>query len=73
MSRSRNIETIDELQKTSIDFYAAIRSLYRQRRAEEIRNNSPNSESPSPAPMGAAPAASPAHRVEAAKAEPSVQ
>lgn len=50
--RSRNIETIDELQKTSIDFYSAVRSLYRQHRAEEIRNSRPNSAQPTPTPMG---------------------
>ena len=52
--RARNIETIDELRKTSIDFYAAVRSLYRQRRAEEIRNSRPSSDQPSPTPLGAA-------------------
>jgi len=36
--RSRNIETIENLQKDSIDFYARIRSLYRQTRANDIRN-----------------------------------
>ena len=30
--RARNIETLDELERTSIDLYAAIRSLYRQSR-----------------------------------------
>jgi phospholipid-binding lipoprotein MlaA len=53
-ARSRNIDTIDELKKTSIDFYAAVRSLYRQRRAEEIRNSRPTSEPPGVTPMGAA-------------------
>jgi phospholipid-binding lipoprotein MlaA len=48
--RSRNIETIDELQKTSIDFYAAVRSLYRQRRAEEIRDSGPASSPRAPTP-----------------------
>jgi phospholipid-binding lipoprotein MlaA len=37
-TRSRNIETLEDLQKDSIDFYARIRSLYRQTRANEIRN-----------------------------------
>ncbi len=37
-TRSRNIDTIDDLQRDSIDFYARIRSLYRQSRANEIRN-----------------------------------
>jgi len=37
-TRSRNIEAIDDLQRDSIDFYARIRSLYRQSRANDIRN-----------------------------------
>ncbi len=36
--RSRNIDTIDEIERSSIDFYAAVRSLYRQDRAAEISN-----------------------------------
>jgi phospholipid-binding lipoprotein MlaA len=36
--RSRNLESLDEIERTSIDFYATVRSLYRQRRAAEIRN-----------------------------------
>jgi len=36
--RSRNIETLDEIERSSIDFYATIRSLYRQRRNAEIGN-----------------------------------
>lgn len=36
--RSRNIETIDEIERTSIDFYATVRSLYRQQRKAEIAN-----------------------------------
>jgi phospholipid-binding lipoprotein MlaA len=36
--RSRNIESLDEIQRTSLDFYAAVRSLYRQHRDAEIRN-----------------------------------
>jgi phospholipid-binding lipoprotein MlaA len=39
--RSRNIETFDELQRNSIDFYAALRSLYRQHRASELRHGEP--------------------------------
>ena len=72
--RSRNIETLDELQKTSIDYYAAIRSLYRQRRASEIGNSNPTGEPPSPTPLSAAPEASPTgNRVESAKAESSAK
>ena len=36
--RSRNVKTLEELERTSLDFYAAVRSLYRQRRLDEIRN-----------------------------------
>jgi phospholipid-binding lipoprotein MlaA len=36
--RSRYLDQLDELERTSVDFYAAIRSLYRQRRDAEIRN-----------------------------------
>jgi phospholipid-binding lipoprotein MlaA len=37
--RERNIETIEDIQQTSIDYYATVRSLYRQSRDAEIRNN----------------------------------
>jgi len=36
--RARNLTTLDEIERTSIDYYAAIRSLYRQSRSDEIRN-----------------------------------
>jgi len=36
--RSRSIETLDEIEKNSIDFYATIRSLYRQNRKNLIRD-----------------------------------
>jgi phospholipid-binding lipoprotein MlaA len=39
-ARARVIETLDEIERTSIDFYATIRSLYHQRRQSEIRNGS---------------------------------
>ena len=39
--REAVIEPLDEIQKTSLDFYATLRSLYRQRRADEIRNGRP--------------------------------
>jgi phospholipid-binding lipoprotein MlaA len=39
--RSRNIETLDDLQRNAIDFYAEIRSLYRQHRASELRHGRP--------------------------------
>lgn len=34
--RARNFDALDDLERSSLDFYAAIRSLYRQRRAEQI-------------------------------------
>ncbi len=36
--RAANIENIETLEETSIDFYAALRELYRQYRANEIRD-----------------------------------
>ena len=36
--RARHIETIDDIERNSVDFYAAIRSLYRQRRNDLIYN-----------------------------------
>ncbi|HEY9081663.1 VacJ family lipoprotein [Magnetovibrio sp.] len=36
--RARNMDAIDDMEKTSLDYYAAVRSLYRQVRADEIRN-----------------------------------
>ena len=36
--RARNIETLDEVEQTSLDFYASVRSLYRQSRNNEISN-----------------------------------
>lgn len=38
-ARARSIDVLDELERTSIDYYAAIRSLYRQQRANDIRNS----------------------------------
>jgi phospholipid-binding lipoprotein MlaA len=46
--RTRNLETLDEIERSAIDFYATIRSLYRQRRQDEIRNGRPG---PSQAPQ----------------------
>ena len=34
--RAQNIQQLDEIEKNSIDFYAQIRSLYRQNRAQEL-------------------------------------
>ena len=37
--RSNNIESFDNLEKNSIDFYASVRSLYIQDRENKIKNN----------------------------------
>lgn len=36
--RARNIETLDSVRRDSVDFYARMRTLYRQNRQSEIRN-----------------------------------
>ncbi len=48
----RNIDTLDEIERTSIDSFATVRSLYRQRRADEIRTGDPLSTWPAPAIPG---------------------
>lgn len=40
--RARNIDTLDQIERTSIDVYATTRSLYRQYRNSEIRNGMPD-------------------------------
>ncbi|MDE2182014.1 MAG: VacJ family lipoprotein [Alphaproteobacteria bacterium] len=39
--RSRNLETLDDIERNSLDFYAATRSLYRQYREGQIRDGNP--------------------------------
>jgi phospholipid-binding lipoprotein MlaA len=46
--RSRNIENLEDIQRTSLDYYATIRSLYRQRRAAQIRHEEENLPNPTP-------------------------
>lgn len=46
--RERNLETLADLEKNSVDFYATIRSVYRQRRDNEIRNGATGSNYPRP-------------------------
>lgn len=36
--RANNLKTVDDMRKSSLDFYATVRSAYRQNRAHEIRN-----------------------------------
>lgn len=42
--RERNIETLDDVEHTSVDYYATVRSLYRQTRNNEINDNQTNIE-----------------------------
>lgn len=46
--RSNNLDLLDDLEKLSLDFYAAIRSLYRQRRSGEINNGKGSANFPAP-------------------------
>lgn len=46
--RSRNIESLADIEKTALDYYATIRSLYRQRRAAQIRHEKSDLPNPSP-------------------------
>jgi phospholipid-binding lipoprotein MlaA len=39
-TRSRNIDTVENLRKSAIDFYATTRNIYRQYRDAEIHDNS---------------------------------
>jgi len=47
-TRSRNIDILDRIQSTSLDYYATIRSLYEQRRAAQIRHEAPPEGNPNP-------------------------
>ena len=47
-SRARNIEIIEDLKRDSIDFYARVRSLYRQSRANDINNGLAPEDTPTP-------------------------
>ena len=54
--RAKNYDAIEDLKKTSLDFYAAVRSLYRQRRTDEINNGAATANpSGSPSPMSGEP------------------
>jgi phospholipid-binding lipoprotein MlaA len=37
--REQLLDPLDEVQRTSLDYYAAVRSLYRQRRDAQVRNS----------------------------------
>lgn len=57
--RSAVLDTLDEVQRTSIDFYAAIRSLYRQRRDTLIRNELLGTDVPTSSMISEAPSTLP--------------
>jgi phospholipid-binding lipoprotein MlaA len=40
-ARTRNLEAFDDIERDSLDFYATVRSVYRQHWASEIRNGMP--------------------------------
>jgi len=44
--RSRNLQTMDDIEANALDFYATVRSLARQRRMDQVRNGNP-----APVPM----------------------
>jgi len=46
--RARNYDVLEDLERSSLDFYAAIRSLYRQRRIDEISNGKSSAIMPAP-------------------------
>jgi phospholipid-binding lipoprotein MlaA len=48
--RARNVETLQQIERTSIDYYATTRSLYRQYRNAEIRNGAPEPQDTSDTP-----------------------
>ncbi|MFN4276952.1 MAG: VacJ family lipoprotein [Ferrovibrio sp.] len=57
-ARAELLDTLDNLEKTSLDYYVTLRSVYRQRRADEIANRKPRQPSVSPTISQAADAGS---------------
>ncbi|WP_341703651.1 VacJ family lipoprotein [Ferrovibrio sp.] len=47
-SRAELLDTLDNLEKTSLDYYVTLRSVYRQRRADEINNRRPRQQPVAP-------------------------
>jgi len=41
-TKSRNLDTLQNIERGSVDYYASVRSLYRQLRNNEIRNGRPD-------------------------------
>jgi len=46
--RTSNFDALEDLEKSSLDFYASLRSLYRQHRGDEIRDGEPSVNIPMP-------------------------
>jgi phospholipid-binding lipoprotein MlaA len=46
--RARVLDVMEDVERASLDFYATVRSLYRQRRGDEIRNGRPAPMLPAP-------------------------
>lgn len=44
--RAQNIKTLDAFERSSVDYYTSMRSLYRQLRQAEIRNGQPDPDMP---------------------------
>ncbi len=51
-TRARLLDTLDELERDSVDFYARLRSLYLQSRANDIRNGAAADDIPAPGLSG---------------------
>ena len=66
--RSRYIETLADIERTSLDYYATIRSLYRQRRAALIRGQRENLPPPASFSRNDSPAVPIGHRPQTAMA-----
>jgi len=49
--RARVLDVLDDIEESSLDFYATVRSLYRQRREAEVRNGEEGAEVPGPSFM----------------------
>ncbi|MCH8238080.1 MAG: VacJ family lipoprotein [Proteobacteria bacterium] len=47
-TRALYMDPMDDLEKSSVDFYATIRNLYRQRRDDQIRNGESSTDLPAP-------------------------
>ncbi|MDR3435817.1 VacJ family lipoprotein [Telmatospirillum sp.] len=56
-TREAYLDVLDDMQRTSLDYYSAMRSLYRQRRAAQINGaKDPDKYTPPPAGMSSVPA-----------------